>query len=115
MSIALYTDVHVPRPVVSGVRLRGVDVLTAVEDGMGMADDDVLIARATELGRVMVSMDVDMLQHAARMQASGIPFSGLLFARQLGITFRQFVTDLELICLTEAPPYMANRVEYLPL
>ena len=33
MSVALYMDVHVPLPITSALRLRGVDVLTAQEDG----------------------------------------------------------------------------------
>lgn len=32
MPIALYMDVHVPRAVTLGLRLRGVDVLTAQEE-----------------------------------------------------------------------------------
>lgn len=32
MPIRLYMDVHIPRPVTVGLRLRGVDVLTAQED-----------------------------------------------------------------------------------
>jgi hypothetical protein len=33
MSLALYMDHHVPRAITIGLRLRGVDVLTAYEDG----------------------------------------------------------------------------------
>ena len=33
MAIALYMDHHVPRAITMGLRLRGVDVLTAYEDG----------------------------------------------------------------------------------
>ena len=32
MAIALYMDHHVPRAITHGLRLRGVDVLTAFED-----------------------------------------------------------------------------------
>ena len=35
MSVRLYMDVHVRRAVTAGLRLRGVDVLTAQEDDMG--------------------------------------------------------------------------------
>ena len=33
MAIPLYTDQHVPRAITTELRLRGVDVLTAQEDG----------------------------------------------------------------------------------
>ena len=39
MSTTLYMDVHVRRAVTVGVRLRGVDVLTAQEDGFARAPD----------------------------------------------------------------------------
>ncbi len=51
MGIAFYTDVHIPRPIVIGLRIRGVDVLTAQDDEAGTLDDDVLLARTTTLGR----------------------------------------------------------------
>ena len=39
MAIALYMDQHVPRAITVGLRLRGVDVLTAYEDGSSEEDD----------------------------------------------------------------------------
>jgi len=33
MSLALYMDHHVPRTITQGLRARGVDILTAYEDG----------------------------------------------------------------------------------
>jgi hypothetical protein len=32
MPVALYMDAHIPRAITVGLRLRGVDVLTAQED-----------------------------------------------------------------------------------
>ena len=48
MSVHLYMDVHVRRAVTAGVRLRGVDVLTAQEDGTGELPDPELLDRATQ-------------------------------------------------------------------
>ena len=53
MSVKLYLDVHVRRAVTAGLRLRGVDVLTAQEDGAREYDDASLLDRAAELGRVL--------------------------------------------------------------
>jgi hypothetical protein len=39
MSIAFYMDHHVPRAITVGLRLRGVDVLTAYEDGQSELAD----------------------------------------------------------------------------
>ncbi len=52
-------DVHVKRAVTDGLRLRGVDVMTAQEDGAAEFEDSALLDRATELGRVLFSQDDD--------------------------------------------------------
>ncbi len=49
MTVAVYMDEHVHRAITTGVRLRGVDVLTAQEDGQRQVSDNVLLDRATEL------------------------------------------------------------------
>lgn len=51
MGVALYMDEHVHRAITTGLRLRGVDVLTAQEDNRGNTPDPVLLDRATELQR----------------------------------------------------------------
>ncbi|MGH7213242.1 MAG: DUF5615 family PIN-like protein [Tepidisphaeraceae bacterium] len=59
-------DHHIPAPVTRGLRRRGVDVLTAAEDGSQRLADADLLTRATELGRVLVSMDRHLPQEVAR-------------------------------------------------
>jgi predicted nuclease of predicted toxin-antitoxin system len=59
-------DVHVRRAVTIALRLRAVDVLTAQEDGAAEADDKRLLDRATELGRVLVSQDEDLLREGTK-------------------------------------------------
>lgn len=54
-------DENVPRSVATGLRLRGVDFLTVQEDGWGGASDPEVLSRATELGRVLISRDDDLL------------------------------------------------------
>ena len=53
MSVAFYMDEHVPRAISVGLRLRGVDVLTAQEDGLRNTPDAVLLDRAAAIGRVI--------------------------------------------------------------
>ena len=53
MSVAFYMDEHVPRAISVGLRLRGVDVLTAQEDGLRNTPDADLLDRSTALGRVI--------------------------------------------------------------
>jgi hypothetical protein len=90
-------DVHVRRAVTAALRLRSVDVLTAQEDGSAALPDGMLLRRATELGRVLVSQDEDLLREGARWLSERKDFSGIIYAHQLRITIGQMVEDLELI------------------
>ena len=57
MAVGIYMDVHIPRAVTNGLRLRGVDVLTAQEDGTITMTDSELLDRASELNRILYSQD----------------------------------------------------------
>ena len=115
MSVRLYMDVHVRRAVTAGLRLRGVDVLTAQEDGTGELPDPEPLDRATELGRVLFTQDDDLLREAKRRQQTGESFAGIIYAHQLGITVSQYIADLELIAQASEPHEWLNRTVFLPL
>ena len=115
MSLALYMDVHVPAAITHGLRLRGIDVLRAQEDGATRLPDEALLTRATQHGRLLFSQDEDLLAEAAERQARSVPFAGLAFARQMDVSIGACVRDLELICQVLNPDEVANRVIYLPL
>jgi predicted nuclease of predicted toxin-antitoxin system len=66
MAIAFYMDHHVPRAITAGLRLRGVDVLTAYEDGSIELDDSALLDRANELERILFTRDDDLLIEATK-------------------------------------------------
>ena len=117
MPISLYMDHNVRGQVTSGLRSRGVDVLTADEDGnRGMEDSD-LLDRATELQRVFFTNDDDFLSEGAKRQRAGISFFGLIFAHQdlNRVSIGTSIRDLERIVKTETLESMMNRVVYLPL
>ena len=115
MSVALYMDVHVPRAVTVALRLRSIDVLTAQEDGTAALDDSRLLERATDLGRLLVTQDEDLLREGARRQAERLDFSGIVYAHQLRITIGQMVGDLELIATATSQHEWRGRIEYLPI
>jgi hypothetical protein len=58
MTIALYMDVHVPQAITEQLRRRGIDVLTAFEDGTEQLPDDQLLLRVTELKRILFTQDI---------------------------------------------------------
>lgn len=114
MPVGLYADHHLPRSIVVGLRLRGVDVLTAQEDGRAEASDLSLLTRSVELGRVMVTQDQDFLVLADTWLAEGRRFAGIVFAHQLRVTIGQCVQDLELIGSLAEPTELEDQVVYLP-
>ncbi|MEX0866368.1 MAG: DUF5615 family PIN-like protein [Pirellulales bacterium] len=59
MSVALYMDHHVSAAVTVGLQRRGVDVITAFEDGTADWADEPILQRATELGRTVYTQDDD--------------------------------------------------------
>lgn len=115
MSVALYMDVHVPRPVTRGLRKREVDVLTSQEDGTAQWEDPDLLDRAGAIERVLFSQDEDLLTEAAKRQKAAVPFSGVIYAPQLALSIGQLIEELELLAKAGVPADFANRVLYLPL
>lgn len=108
-------DHNADRAVTEGLRLRGVDVLTAYQDGTHEAEDPELLDRATALGRVLFSTDADLLVEARRRQRIGEPFAGVVFARQSRVGIGTQIEDLELIAKAAEPAELANSVLLLPL
>ena len=108
-------DLHVRRAVTTALRLRSIDVLTAQEDGTAELDDDLLLQRATELGRVLVSQDVDLLRVGSQLLREHKDFAGIIFAHQLRITIGVMVEDLDLIARATSKEEWWRRIEYLPL
>jgi hypothetical protein len=113
--LSFYMDHHVPRPVTKGLRDRGVDVLTALDDGTARLDDEMLLVRATELGRLLVTHDKGFLKIAASWQDSGRDFAGIVFAFQDLTESRQEIEYMELVAHTMTADEMRNRVEYIPI
>ncbi len=115
MAIALYMDHHVPRAITTGLRLRGVDVITAREDNAHHLGDPQLLDRAGELGRVLFTQDDDLLTEAARRQREGLAFRGLIYAHQLHVSIGVCIHDLEIIAKAGEPEDLINHIRFLPL
>lgn len=113
--VRLYMDENVRGAVTRGLRQRGVDVLTVQEDGRAGTPDPQVLERALELGRVLFTQDDDLLVEAARRQAEGEPFLGIVYAHQEKVTIGACIDGLELIAVLGEVEEFANRVEYLPL
>jgi predicted nuclease of predicted toxin-antitoxin system len=115
MALAFYMDTHVHQAITDGLRLRGIDVLTAREDGMHEADDDTLLERATELDRVLFTFDEDFKKETTRWQGMGRDFTGVIYIHLHKVRIGRCIEDLETIARVMEPDAVRNRIFYLPL
>ena len=90
-------------------------MLTAYEDGTSEFGDPALLDRATALGRALFTQDDDLLVEAAKRQAEGRDFGGVIYAHQQNISVGVCIEQLELIATVLEPEELENRVIYLPL
>jgi hypothetical protein len=114
VSLRLYMDHQVHGSITDGLRHRGVDVITAHNDGRRRASDPELLTRAGELRRLFFSHDSDLLIEACRRQLAREHFFGLAYAHELNITIGQAIECLELMCEIYDPADVENQVIYLP-
>ena len=113
--VALYMDVHVKEAITRGLRRRGVDVLTAQEDGCARLEDSALLDRAAALNRLIFTQDDDFLIEANRRQTNGEYFVGVLYQHQQATIIGQCIDDLETIALVSELEEYTNQVRFLPL
>lgn len=107
-------DVHVPIAVAEAVRRRGIDVVTAQDAGYALLDDESLLARAAEQGRVLATQDADFLEIVSRWSREGRECHGVIFARQ-GISVGVFIEGLELCLHGLTDEELLNQVVFVPL
>jgi hypothetical protein len=112
--LAFLMDHQIHLAITEGLRRRGVDVLTAFEDGRAEAYDDELLQRATALSRIFVSQDQDLLRITREWQREGRGFAGVAFGIQEDLDIGGAIEYLELIAHVMSPDEMRNRVEFIP-
>jgi len=110
MPLALYMDHHVPKAITNGLRARGVDVITAHEDGTDQFEDPELLDRANELHRILFTQDDDLLIEATRRMQEGISFHGVIYGHQLRVSIGGCVRDLEIMAKAGEAEDIINQV-----
>ena len=114
MPVTFYFDQNVSRVVANGLRRRGIDVVTAYEDGTHLWADAELLDRATQLGRILVTHDQDLLIEGAKRQQDATEFAGIIFVGARRIATGAIVHDLEIIAQVMEPQDMTNQIHFLP-
>ncbi len=106
--IKFYTDEHVAKAVIRGLRQRGVDVLTVPEADLLGASDEAHVQRARTEGRVIFTQDDDFL----RLHAIGIEHAGIVYAPQT-MSVGEIIRGLILVFQVLDAEEMHGQVEYL--
>lgn len=106
--VSFYTDEHVSRAVIQGLRHRGIDVLTIPETGMLGASDEEHLSRAVLEARVIFTQDQDFL----RLAAAGTAHAGIVYAPQ-HTSVREILRGLRMIYEILDAEEMVGHVEYL--
>jgi hypothetical protein len=113
--IRLYIDEDAAEhAVITGLRDRGIDVLTVLEAGMTSATDEEQLAHATSQDRTIYSLNVgDFCRLHGEYLAAGKDHSGILvIPRQrytIGEKIRQLISHIESVSAEE----MKNRLDFL--
>ena len=107
--IRFYFDQHIPGAVSAGLRLHGVDVLTAWEAGRCGTPDPDQLAFATAEDRVVMTFDPDYLA----LHRSGVPHSGIVWCPARKYSVGQLIQVLLLVHGVLDRDDMRNHVEYL--
>lgn len=115
MPLSLYMNHNVRLAVTVGLRVRGVDVLTAYEDRHHTSEDPELLDRAGDLSRVLFSQDDDLLAEAVRRQRAKIPFGGVIYCHQDRLGIGELIEELELVAQASELVDLEGQVLFLPL
>lgn len=107
--VRFYFDQHMNPKVAAGLRLRGVDVLTAQDAGRCGYDDPDQLAYATAAGRVMVTFDVDYIT----LHNAGTGHAGIAWAREDKYSIGGLINVLHLLHGVYTAADMTDRLEYL--
>jgi predicted nuclease of predicted toxin-antitoxin system len=115
--LRLLIDEDVHGDIVDGLRRRqpGLDMVRVQDVGLQHTPDDVILDRAAQQGRVVVSVDKKTLAVDAWDRVTrGLPMPGVAILRII-LTIGQAVNELELIALAGNADDFRDQVVYLPL
>lgn len=114
MTISLFFDVDVTRhSVVTGLRKRGVDVLTSLEAGTIEETDETQLAFATAEGRAIYSFNVgDFCDLNFRWLSRAQARAGIILAHQDQFSVGEQIRRLVRLVSTLSAAEMKNRLEF---
>ena len=107
--IRFHLDENVDHAIAHGLRVRGIDVTTALEAKLISASDDMHVKFAMKEQRIILTHDVDFL----RLHASGADHAGSVFCQK---GTRRVGEILRFLCLIHdcmEPEEMRHEVQFI--
>jgi hypothetical protein len=111
--LAGFVDQHVNGAIVTGLRRRGMDLVTAHERGLSAADDEILLAAAANEGRLMVTNDTDFLVWHSKWQAAGRSHAGIIYWHQDKLPVGEAINRILQYATFVSAALAANAVKFL--
>lgn len=113
--IQLYADENVDDRIIRGLRLRGLDMITAVEAGMIGKTDSEQLSHASLRSRVLLTSDQDFLELHPRWMQEGRQHAGIIYYSQYRVTVGTCIWGVKLIVDVLSPKEMQNHLEFIPI
>jgi len=113
MTLRLYADEGVDFRIASGLSRRGIDVTTALHDELIGAPRPLQLDHVSELKRVIVSSDTDVLELADAARSARQRFPGLIFIlprTPVGTAIR----NIALLATALQPSDIESWIEWVP-
>ncbi|MBE0478738.1 DUF5615 family PIN-like protein [Candidatus Aerophobetes bacterium] len=109
VGLSLLCDEHIPRPIVEGLRRRGLDVVTVQEIGLSSVKDKVIMDTAQKEGRIIYTQDADFL----RLHRTGCKHVGILYHHPLAYSIGEAIRKIALACEVLSTKEMEGRVKFV--
>ena len=115
MKIQLYVDEDaMAHRLAQELRMRGIDVTTALEEGMIERDDIEHLEYASSQGRALYSYNIgDYYQLHTEFLAQGKDHAGIVLAQQQRYSIGEQLRRLLRIIAVRSAQDMRNRIEFL--
>lgn len=115
MQIRLYIDEDaMAHALVQGLRARGVDVTTVIDEGMNKRDDSGQLERATQERRVIYTFNVgDFCKLHRDYLAAGKSHAGIIVVYRQRYSVGEQIRRLIELIATKSPEEMRDRLNFL--
>jgi flavorubredoxin len=115
MEIRLYIDEDaMARALVQGLRARGVDVTTVIDEGLNERDDNAQLERATQQHRVIYTFNVgDFCKLHRDYLAAGKSHAGIIVVYRQRYSVGEQIRRLIELMETKSPEEMRDRLKFL--